>query len=95
MYDVVLSDVANLFLNKLPPEDQDDCRRIILTKLCDNPDPAQNPARKWANYLPNQPGTIECSIGDWFFRYYIINAATIGVASIYYSPTNPKHPFHA
>ena len=33
-------------------------------------------------------------IGAWFFRYVIVNNNTIAVATIYYSPSNPKHPYH-
>ena len=43
---------------------------------------------------PNQPGTIECSIGRWYFRYRILNANTIEVFSIGPSGENPNHPMY-
>ena len=36
-------------------------------------------------------GTIECAIGDWFFRYRIVSEGVIQIAQIYYSPDNLKH----
>ena len=92
LWDVVLRESAENFLDWLLPHDRDDCRRIIVTQLCRNPLPENNPARRYASYYPNQPGTIECAIGLWYFRYRILNANTIEVLSIGISPDNPHHP---
>ena len=43
---------------------------------------------------PNQPGTIECAIGRWYFRYRILNANTIEVFSIGPSLENRNHPMY-
>ena len=91
-WDVVLGEPAEKFLDWLLPEDRDDCYRTIMNLLCRNPRPENNPARLYANYYPNQPGTIECAIGLWYFRYRLLNANTIEVVSIAISPDNPNHP---
>lgn len=91
-WDALVGPGAENFLAWLLPEDESDCRRIILDRLCDNPRPENNPARLYANYYPNRPGTIECAIGRWYFRYGILNENTIEVFSIGISPANPNHP---
>ena len=92
LWDVVLSVPARRFLVNLLPEQRSQCYETILNDLCYLPLPEDNPRRRPANYFPNRPGTIECVISGWYFRYQIENANTLRVASIYYSPDNPDRP---
>ena len=94
LWDAVLSRTSELFLEGLSPEEIEDCKRTILDELCDNPEPLNNPSRSVVRSFPNRPGVIEHAIGGWHFRYVILNSNTIGIASIYYSPMNPKHPLY-
>ena len=89
LWDAVLSKVAKAFLSSLPPDDEADFRQVILDHLCDEPD-----KRPVADSFPNMPGTFQCSIEGWFFRYGIENSNTIRVFSIQYSPDNPKSPVY-
>lgn len=94
-WDAVISDVAGLFLDTLSKEDEQECRQVILNNLCDNPDPATNPFRRPVEYYPNRPGVIECAVGRWYFRYRNVNRNTVEVATIFFSPMDPKHPLYA
>ncbi len=88
-WDAVLREAAREFLASLPLGERRDCRQVILNDLCNNPLPANNPARR---ELLRQQGTIQCFIKGWHFLYGIENANTIRVYGIYYSPNNPSHP---
>lgn len=70
-------------------EQQRHCRAVILNVLCDNPHPANNPRRR---ERLSEPGVIEHLTHGWHFRYGILNANTIAVHAIFYSPNNPRHP---
>lgn len=88
-WDAVLADLAEKFLDTLPERERLNCRQVILNVLCDNPHPANNPRRR---ERLSQPGVIESITHGWHFRYGILNANTIIVYAIYYSPNNPSHP---
>ena len=94
LWDAVLRAGAENFINWMLPQDRQDCNRIITNDLCNNPRPEDNPSRRYASYYPNQPGTIECAIGRWYFRYRILNANTIEVFSIGPSGENRNHPMY-
>ena len=94
LWDAVLNETSQLFLEDLSPEERDDCRQTILEELCLNPSPDSNPSRRTANYFPHRTDVIECAIGAWYFRYVILNTNTIAVATINYGPSNPKHPYY-
>lgn len=88
-FDAYLTGVARLFLKSLPPEEKDDCIKAILDVLCHQAavnDPLEKPSP-----FPSVPGVAERVVGDWYFRYLIENATTLKIATIYYSPNNPKH----
>ena len=91
-WDAVLRESAEIFVSSLPPDEEAECREVILNDLCDNPRPADNPSRYSVSSFPNQPGVIECFIKGWHFRYGIVNANTIVVFTVNYSPDNPKSP---
>ena len=88
-WDAVLADLAERFLDSLPERERLHCRQVILSVLCDNPLPASNPGRR---ELRSQPGVMEAFTHGWHFRYGILNANTIVVYAIFYSPNNPRHP---
>lgn len=88
-WDAVLRESAETFLSSLSPQDEAACRQVILNVLCDNPHPANNPRRR---ERLSQPGVIESITHGWHFRYGILNANTIVVYAIFYSPNNPGHP---
>ena len=89
LWDAVYSKVANNCLSSLPIKEQEECRQVVRDHLCDRPD-----SRPTVDSYPNSPGTRECSISGWFFRYGIENSNTIWVYSIHYSPDNPKSPLY-
>ena len=89
LWDTVLRKVAERFISSLPPEEEAHCRQVILDDLCREPD-----RRSPLESFPNRPGTIECFIKGWHFRYSIENSNTITVYTIYYSPDNPKSPLY-
>ena len=91
-WDAVLGVAAEKFVSSLPQDEEAECRKVILSDLCDNPLPDSNPNRRVNSSFPNQPGTIECFIKGWHFRYGIENANTIIVYTINYGPDNPKSP---
>ena len=88
-WDAVLRESAEDFLSSLSPQEEAHCRQVILNVLCDNPLPANNPGRR---ELRSQPGVMEAFTHGWHFRYGILNANTIVVYAIFYSPNNPRHP---
>lgn len=90
--DAVVVGQAEEFLDTLSERERRHCRAVILNILCDNPHPANNPRRR---ERLSQPGVIEHLTHGWHFRYSILNANTIVVRAIYYSPNNPRHPISA
>ena len=93
-WDVILRGGAERTLEWMLPEDREDCYRIIINELCNNPRPENNRARRYAPAFPNRPGVIECAIGRWYFRYGILNESTIEVFSVGPSAGNPNHPMY-
>ena len=89
LWDAVLREVAERFVSELHPEEKAHCRQVILDDLCKEPD-----RRPTLESFPNRPGTIECSIKGWHFRYGIENSNTITIYTIQYSPDNPKSPLY-
>ncbi len=90
-YDAVLSSSAHLFLNQLTGPERQDCRNTILHSLCGEVQPEDNVTRNAG--FPYRPEVMERVVGQWHFWYTFLNNQTIGIARIYYSTSNPKHPF--
>jgi len=87
---VVVSPLAEEFLTSLTPREWRECHEALL-KLTSEADPNDVKAR-YAGF-PYAPGTAARVVGNWVFYYSLVNDTTIGVARVYYSPRNPKHPF--
>lgn len=90
IFDAVLSQTAETFLIDLEPEERADCYDALLDVLCADPYP--DGVSKVLLPMPYAPGTIGFSDDQFWFAYVILNAACIGVAAIYWSPSSPKHP---
>ncbi len=93
-WDAVIRPGAEMSLEWMVSEDREECNRVIINDLCNNPRPENNRARRYASYYPNRPGVIECVIGRWYFRYGVLNENTIEVFSIAISGDNPNHPMY-
>ena len=94
LWDVVILGPARPFLDGLSPEGREECEAVIFDRLCRNPRPENNPARRLADYYPfaASAGVIECIIGRWHFRYRILNANTLEVTWIYFAPNTDDYP---
>ncbi|MFH1560574.1 MAG: hypothetical protein ABID84_04095 [Chloroflexota bacterium] len=88
-FDAVLSDVAESFLASLSPVEREGFYRVLDT-LCADPYP-DNVSKVYLPF-PYRPGTIGFSQGEFWVAYVILNAATIAVAQVYWSPDSPRHP---
>ena len=86
-FDAVLSDTAESFLAEIGPVERQNFYRA-LDVLLENPYP--DGISKVALPFPYRPGTIGFSYGEFWISYAILNAATIGVASVYWSPDSPR-----
>lgn len=92
LWDPVIGRVARRFLDRLSPENREECEAVILVELCRNPQPEDNPTRFHASYFPHAPGIIECAIGRWYFRYRLMNANALEVITVYFAPGTDDYP---
>ncbi len=60
-----------------------------LNVLCSDPYP-DGISKVALSFFPYQPGAIGFAYGEFWMTYTILNAATIGVASVYWSPDSPR-----
>ncbi len=89
-YDAVLEDLAASFIERLRPEEREDCVRTILDSLC----PLVSPDDSDIGF-PYRPGIKQRAIGQWHFWYSFTNSQVIGIIKVYYSTSNPKHPLYS
>ncbi len=86
-FDAVLSRSAKDFLSSLELADRI-LFDIALDSLLEDPAP-DGVSKVILDYFPYAPETIGTIIGEFWVVYKYLNVATIGVASIYWSPDSP------
>ena len=87
-FDALLSRSAREFLSSLDLAD-----RFLFGKALDSPLKNPNPdgiSKVTLDFFPYDTGVIGASVGEFWVTYSFLNAATIGVASIYWNPESPR-----
>ena len=87
-FDAVISDTAEAFLASLSPVDREQFYRA-LDVLCSDPHP-DGISKVPLTFFPYQTEAIGFAYGEFWMTYTILNAATIGIASVYWSPDSPR-----
>ena len=87
-FDLVLSDSARAFLESLSESDRRDCYRE-LDVLSSEPHP-DGVSKVLLDYFPYQRGTFGAECGEFWISYQFLNAATLGIASVYWAPGSPR-----
>ena len=86
-FDVVLSDTAEAFLAEIGPVERRDFYRALDVLL---QDPYPDGISKVSLPFFYRPGVIGFTYRKFWISYVIQNAATIGVASVYWAPDAPR-----
>ena len=87
-FDAFLSRSAREFLSTLDPADRY-LFDVALDSLLNDPNP-DRASKVTLDFFPYDAGVIGASIGEFWITYSFLNAATIGIASIYWNPESPR-----
>ena len=90
-FDAVLSDLADSFISSLDHVDREIFYQVLDT-LCQDPYP--DDVSKVELPFPHRQGTISYSQNGFWIVYFILNAATIAGAQVYWAPDSPRHPLN-
>lgn len=87
-FDCVISDSARLFLESLTASELEEFDKALESILRDpHPD---GQSKVHLSSFPYQPGTIGATSGDFWIVYRFPNAATLGIATVYWNPSSPR-----
>ncbi len=87
-FDIVLLGPSEDFLASLNQTDRMACYSALDT-LSNDPY-ADGDSKVLLDWFPFQPGAIGAAIGEFWIVYQILNAATLEIAVIYWSPDSPR-----
>ena len=87
-FDIVLLGPSEDFLASLNQTDRMACYSALDT-LSNDPY-ADGVNKVLLDWFPYQPGVIGSAIGEFWIAYRILNAATIEVGNIYWSPDSTR-----
>lgn len=82
-----MSDTAEASISGLGPVDRQESYRALDALLAD---PYPDCASKLNLPFPYREGTIGFAHGEFWISYVILNSATTGVASVYWSPDSHR-----
>ena len=87
-FDAVLSRSAREFIASLDLADRFSFE-LALDNLLKDPNP-DGVSKVTLDFFPHSPGVVGASVGEFWVTYSFLNAFTIQIASIYWSPDSPR-----